>query len=87
MESALIPSRILRRAYTLWAPFYDAMVDTPFRESRKRSLAGLGDVHGQRILLDGIGTGLDLPFLPRGASYVGLDLTPAMLRRHPSTFG
>jgi len=81
MESALIPSRILRRAYTLWAPFYDAVVDTPFRESRKRSLAGLGNVHGQRILLDGIGTGLDLPWLPRGAIYTGLDLTPAMLGR------
>jgi len=81
MQSALIPSRILRRAYTLWAPFYDAVVDTPFRESRKRSLAGLGDVHGQRILLDGIGTGLDLSWLPRGAIFTGLDLTPAMLGR------
>jgi len=81
MESTLIPFRILRCAYTLWAPFYDAVVDAPFRESRKRSLAGLGDVRGQRILLDGIGTGLDLRFLPRGAMYTGLDLTPAMLGR------
>jgi ubiquinone/menaquinone biosynthesis C-methylase UbiE len=81
MDTPLTSSRILRRAYTLWAPFYDAVVDAPFRESRKRSLAGLGDVHGQRILLDGIGTGLDLRFLPRGAMYAGLDLTPAMLRR------
>jgi ubiquinone/menaquinone biosynthesis C-methylase UbiE len=81
MENALIPSRMLRCAYTLWAPFYDAVVDAPFRESRKMSLAGLGDVRGQRILLDGIGTGLDLRFLPRGAMYTGLDLTTAMLRR------
>jgi ubiquinone/menaquinone biosynthesis C-methylase UbiE len=81
MDTPLTSSRILCRAYTLWAPFYDAVVDTPFRESRRRSLAGLGDVRGQRILLDGIGTGLDLRFLPRGAMYVGLDLTPAMLRR------
>jgi ubiquinone/menaquinone biosynthesis C-methylase UbiE len=81
MENALIPSRMLRCAYTLWAPFYDAVVDAPFRESRKMSLAGLGGVRGQRILLDGIGTGLDLRFLPRGAMYTGLDLTTAMLRR------
>ncbi len=81
MDAPLTSSRILRRAYTLWAPFYDAVVDAPFRESRRRSLAGLGDVTGRRVLLDGVGTGLDLPWLPRGAAYVGLDLTPAMLRR------
>ncbi len=81
MDTPLTSSGILRRAYTLWAPFYDAVVDTPFRESRRRSLAGLGDVRGQRILLNGIGTGLDLPFLRRGATYTGLDLTPAMLGR------
>ena len=35
----------------------------------------------QRILLSGVGTGLDLPLLPAGHSYVALDLTRAMLER------
>lgn len=71
----------LRRAYTLWAPFYDAAVASALRESRRKSLGTLGDVSGQRILLVGVGTGLDVPWLKPGASYVGLDLTAAMIGR------
>ncbi len=71
----------LHYAYTLWAPVYDWAIASPTRESRRRSLAALGDVTGRMILLAGIGTGLDIPLLPSGARYVGLDRTPAMLRR------
>ena len=35
----------------------------------------------QDILISGIGTGLDLPHLPPGHTYTGLDLTAAMLER------
>jgi ubiquinone/menaquinone biosynthesis C-methylase UbiE len=71
----------LRRAYTLWAPFYDAVVASALAESRRASLAAMGDVSGKRVLLIGAGTGLDIPWLRPGATYVGLDLVPAMLRR------
>lgn len=33
------------------------------------------------MLVNGVGTGLDLPLLPAQHRYVGLDMTPAMLRR------
>lgn len=72
---------MLRWAYTLWSPFYDLVVASAFRDSRRKSLAALGRVDGQRILLAGIGTGLDVPWLDPMARYVGLDLTPAMLAR------
>lgn len=71
----------LRFTYTLWAPIYDLFVDRALRGPRQRSLARLGEVAGQEILLPGIGTGLDLPYLPPGARYTGIDLTPAMLAR------
>ena len=67
--------------YTLWSHLYDPLLGALFLESRRKSLAGLGDVTGRKILLVGIGTGLDLPHLPTGAAYYGLDLTPAMLAR------
>lgn len=74
-------SRWLGRAYTLWAPFYDAAVAAASRESRRKSLAALDDVSGQRVVLVGVGTGLDLPWLKPGAAYVGVDLTDAMIVR------
>jgi len=71
----------LKHTYTLWAPIYDLFVDRALRGPRRRSLARLGEVAGQEILLPGIGTGLDLPYLPAGGRYHGVDLTPAMLAR------
>jgi phosphatidylethanolamine/phosphatidyl-N-methylethanolamine N-methyltransferase len=71
----------LRWSYSLWAPVYDWVVARPTRGSRRQSLASLGDATGLTILLDGIGTGLDLPLLPVHGRYFGLDMTPAMLRR------
>ncbi|APZ43667.1 class I SAM-dependent methyltransferase [Acidihalobacter ferrooxydans] len=71
----------LRGPYTLWSAFYDAVVERATAPVRARSLALLGAPDGQQILLDGIGTGLDLPHLPPGNHYVGVDLTPAMLHR------
>jgi phosphatidylethanolamine/phosphatidyl-N-methylethanolamine N-methyltransferase len=48
---------------------------------RRDSLLDIGDVTDKNILLAGYGTGLDNPYLPAGANYLGLDLTPAMLAR------
>jgi ubiquinone/menaquinone biosynthesis C-methylase UbiE len=44
-------------------------------------LQRLRSIPGHDILIAGIGTGLDLPLLPADRSYVGLDLTRAMLSR------
>lgn len=70
----------LRLAYTLFAPFYDWFVGPAFRAARRKSLAALPR-NGGEVLLDGVGTGLDLPLLPASRRYIGLDLTRAMLRR------
>jgi phosphatidylethanolamine/phosphatidyl-N-methylethanolamine N-methyltransferase len=72
---------LLQHSYTLFAPVYDFFVATPFCAARQRSLAQLGNVQGLKILLCGIGTGLDIPYLPDGARYIGIDLTYAMLKR------
>ena len=71
----------LRHSYTLLAPIYDLMVRRATHTLRKRSLERLGDVTGQTILVAGIGSGLDIPLLPSGANYIGVDITPAMLRQ------
>lgn len=71
----------LRHSYTLIAPLYDRVVAAATRSARARSLAWLATQPPGQVLLCGIGTGLDLPHLPEHHRYVGLDLTPAMLRR------
>ncbi|MHB1567014.1 MAG: class I SAM-dependent methyltransferase [Acidiferrobacter sp.] len=70
----------LRQTYTLFAPWYDRIVAGPLATARAQSLARLPP-GGTRVLLGGIGTGLDLPYLPTGPLYVGVDITPAMLKR------
>lgn len=72
----------LRTSYTLLAPVYDAIVASATRPFRQLSLAALDSTTtSQQILLSGVGSGLDLPELPDGPTYTGIDLTPAMLRR------
>ena len=72
----------LQRSYTLLAPFYDLVVTArAFDRARQTSLTSLDASGASDILLSGIGTGLDLPYLPRTHRYVALDLTRAMLTR------
>lgn len=68
----------LRRSYTFFAPLYDRIVARASARPRQASLARLATE--SEVLLAGIGTGLDIPYLPRGPRYTGIDLTPAMLR-------
>lgn len=71
----------LRASYTLFAPLYDAVVDTASRDARRESLRSLPQQGALDVLIAGVGTGLDLPWLPAAHRYVGLDLTRAMLSR------
>jgi ubiquinone/menaquinone biosynthesis C-methylase UbiE len=71
---------MLSLSYRLIAPIYDFAVARAMDGPRRRSLARLPSTGALDILIDGIGTGLDLPLLPAGHRYVGTDLVEAMLR-------
>lgn len=71
----------LKSSYSLISPFYDLVIGGPSRRLREESLRALPREGGLRVLISGIGTGLDLPHLPKGQRYIGVDLTAAMLRR------
>lgn len=80
----------LKTSYTLLAPFYDRVVSSPTEEMRIHSLQRISTEYSQHILINGIGTGLDIPYLSDIHQYTGIDLTPAMLKqcqsrlaRHP----
>lgn len=71
----------LKHSYTLLAPVYDAIVSGPIDAYRKKSLSRLKDTANKQVLINGIGSGLDIPYLARDACYTGTDITPAMLKR------
>ena len=77
----------LRRSYTIIAPLYDAVLARAGGDLRAASLAQLPQQGTQDILISGIGTGLDLPHLPPGHRYTGLDLTMAMLEKAKPRIG
>lgn len=70
----------LRTSYTWLAPVYDRLVGPALARVRSQSLARL-PAASAHILLNGVGTGLDLPLLPATHRYTALDLTRAMLDR------
>ena len=70
-----------RFSYTIWAPVYDLVISGLFERRRQRSIKVLDLKIGERVLLVGAGTGLDLDCLPGNVNVVATDLTPAMITR------
>jgi phosphatidylethanolamine/phosphatidyl-N-methylethanolamine N-methyltransferase len=77
--------------YTVWAPIYDVLASpVGFDRARRRSIESLELGAGDRVLLVGAGTGLDLQFLPQDVQVTAIDVTPAMLsklERRATTLG
>lgn len=71
----------LKQSYTLLAPIYDTIVSSATAPMRRDSLRALSTRAEDRVLLAGVGTGLDIPYLPEHADYFAMDLTAAMLLR------
>ncbi|MCW8919450.1 MAG: class I SAM-dependent methyltransferase [Gammaproteobacteria bacterium] len=73
----------LKQSYTLFAPIYDLLIAAASEAVRAENLKSLHDPdpQGLEVLIAGIGSGLDIPHLPAGHLYTGIDLTPAMLDR------
>ena len=70
-----------RLRYTVWAPAYDVLVRAAgFDAARRLSIDRLRVAPGDRVLIVGAGTGLDLDFLPSNVHVTAIDVTPAMLK-------
>jgi phosphatidylethanolamine/phosphatidyl-N-methylethanolamine N-methyltransferase len=70
-----------RLRYTIWAPVYDAVVGAAgFNTARRLSIDRLRLASGDRVLIVGAGTGLDLDFLSPNVDVTAIDVTPAMLK-------
>ncbi len=71
-----------RLRYTVWAPAYDAIARAAgFDTARRLSIDRLQLASGDRVLIVGAGTGLDLDLLPSNVHVTATDVTPAMLKQ------
>lgn len=75
-----VTDRWNRIRYRAYAPVYDLLAK-PLEGGRRRAIERLGIESGDRVLILGCGTGMDLEYLPEGTDVVAVDLTPEMVRR------
>jgi phosphatidylethanolamine/phosphatidyl-N-methylethanolamine N-methyltransferase len=69
-----------RVRYDIWSGGYDWFVGIDaVSAARRRSLELLDLQPGEKLLIDGCGTGLDFPFVPRGVEITAFDLSPRMV--------
>ncbi|HPR00318.1 MAG: class I SAM-dependent methyltransferase [Lewinellaceae bacterium] len=66
--------------YGFYAPVYD-VAGRIFTRSRRIAMDNLGLLPGQKVLLIGAGTGLDLEWIPPGVDIVAIDLAKPMLNK------
>ena len=75
------PAGWWRRArWRLYAPVYDRLA-SPFERGRRRAVERLSPTPGDRILLVGCGTGLDLEHMSDGTLITAIDIVPENVRR------
>jgi phosphatidylethanolamine/phosphatidyl-N-methylethanolamine N-methyltransferase len=74
--------RSAEAAYGRWAPVYDLIFDLPFHPGRAAAARAAGGAAGPggEVLVIGVGTGLELPLLPRNILVTGIDISAPMLR-------
>lgn len=69
------------RVYDRWAGLYNLVFNWPFRPGRKALGQAVSQAlpNGGSVLVAGVGTGLELEFLPVNTDIVGIDLSRPML--------
>lgn len=67
------------KIYRTWASIYDSVMQPVYGAARRHAIELLNLQAGEKVLISGVGTGLDLPLIPPGVQVTGVDLTPAML--------
>ncbi|MBI1307458.1 MAG: methyltransferase domain-containing protein [Bacteroidetes bacterium] len=67
-----------RFRYTVYIPIYDVLAYV-FKNTRKAAAGSLHIKAGEKVLILGSGTGLDLPNMPDDCEITAIDLTPAMV--------
>jgi|ATLU01.1.fsa_nt_gi ubiquinone/menaquinone biosynthesis C-methylase UbiE len=69
-----------RLRYSFYAPFSD-LSEKILGKARKQAITQIAPMPGERIILIGCGTGMDLEYFPKGTDVVAIDISRAMVTR------
>lgn len=75
------PSLPNQAIYRLYAPIYDYLFGPIYAAERRRTTQLLELRVGERLLISGVGTGLDLPLIEAGVDVTGVDISADMLQQ------
>ena len=80
-EARVLDQQASDAAYDRWAPIYDYVFNLPFQAGRVAASEAAAAAAGPegKILVVGVGTGLELEFLPPTSVVTGVDVSAAML--------
>jgi phosphatidylethanolamine/phosphatidyl-N-methylethanolamine N-methyltransferase len=65
--------------YRFYAPLYDFLFGRTYNKIHRQTMELLDLKPGQTLLIPGVGTGLDIPFLPPEIMVTGVDISDEML--------
>ncbi|MCP4262128.1 MAG: methyltransferase domain-containing protein, partial [Planctomycetes bacterium] len=66
-------------SFDTFIPFFYPALMLPLRYYRKKAIEMMSFKPGDRILVPGVGSGHDLPFLPEDVTVEGVDISDVML--------
>jgi phosphatidylethanolamine/phosphatidyl-N-methylethanolamine N-methyltransferase len=76
-----LDAEAVKAAYRRWAGVYDAVFGGVSAFGRRRAVAAVNALPGERVLEVGVGTGLALPHYDKSKRITGIDLSGDMLAR------
>ena len=66
-------------SFDTFIPFFYPALMLPLRYYRKKAIEMLSFKPGDRVLIPGVGTGHDIPFIPEDVTVEGVDISDVML--------
>lgn len=75
----MIKNLIKVMSFNTFIPIFYPALMLPLRAFRKKAIGMLNFKHGDKVLIPGIGTGHDLPFIPDDVEIEGIDISDVML--------